>query len=70
LGARRGRNRFVGNLLDCGGSCIRFDRKNQPASFGSSAGGTTEAMWREDNEMLITGRADLAFCGEYFQPSV
>lgn len=30
-------------------------------------GGTTEAVWREeDDEMLITGRADLAFCGEYF----
>jgi diaminopimelate epimerase len=28
-------------------------------------GGTTEAVWREeDAEMLITGRADLAFCGE------
>jgi diaminopimelate epimerase len=29
-------------------------------------GGTTEAVWREDDEMLITGRADLAFCGEWF----
>jgi diaminopimelate epimerase len=30
-------------------------------------GGTTEAVWRaEDDEMLITGRADLAFCGEFF----
>jgi diaminopimelate epimerase len=29
-------------------------------------GGTTEAVWREDDEMLITGRADLAFCGQYF----
>ena len=28
-------------------------------------GGTTEAVWREDGEMMITGRADLAFCGEY-----
>ena len=29
-------------------------------------GGMTEAVWREDDgEMLITGRADLAFCGEY-----
>ena len=27
-------------------------------------GGTTETLWREDGEMLITGRADLAFCGE------
>ncbi len=28
-------------------------------------GGTTEAVWRDDGEMLITGRADLAFCGEW-----
>lgn len=28
-------------------------------------GGTTEAAWRETGEMLITGRADLAFCGEW-----
>ncbi|HEY0047733.1 MAG TPA: diaminopimelate epimerase [Pyrinomonadaceae bacterium] len=27
-------------------------------------GGTTEAVWRADDEMLITGRADLVFCGE------
>ena len=30
-------------------------------------GGTTEAVWREDGEMLITGRADLVFCGEWFE---
>jgi len=29
-------------------------------------GGTTKAFWREDDEMLITGRADLAFCGEFY----
>ena len=29
-------------------------------------GGITKAVWREDGEMLITGRADLAFCGEFF----
>jgi diaminopimelate epimerase len=28
-------------------------------------GGTTEAVWRDDDEMMITGRADLAFRGEY-----
>jgi hypothetical protein len=27
----------------------------------------TEAEWRaEDDEMLITGRADIAFCGQWF----
>lgn len=29
-------------------------------------GGTTETVWREDGEMMITGRADLAFCGGFF----
>ena len=29
-------------------------------------GGTTEITWREDGEMLILGRADFVFCGEYF----
>lgn len=29
-------------------------------------GGTTEFLWRDDDdEMLLTGRADLAFCGEW-----
>ena len=33
-----------------------------------AVGGTTEAVWREeDGEMMITGRADLAFCGEVFE---
>ena len=30
-----------------------------------SPGGTTEVYWRDDDEILLTGRADLAFCGEY-----
>ena len=29
-------------------------------------GGTTETVWREDDEMMITGSAELAFCGEWF----
>ena len=29
-------------------------------------GGTTEITWRDDDEMLILGRADLVFCGEYY----
>lgn len=29
-------------------------------------GGVTEAVWRADDEMLITGRADLVFLGEWF----
>ena len=28
-------------------------------------GGTTEVEWREDDEILITGRADFIYCGEW-----
>lgn len=28
-----------------------------------SEGGTTEVLWRDDDEIVIKGRADLAFCG-------
>lgn len=30
-----------------------------------AVGGTTEFLWREDDEMLITGRADLSYCGTW-----
>lgn len=30
-----------------------------------SSGGTTEIEWRSDDEILITGRADLVYCGEW-----
>ena len=30
-----------------------------------SEGGATEVLWRDDDEMVITGRADLAFCGDF-----
>jgi len=30
-----------------------------------ATGGTTEAVWREDGEMMIAGQADLIFCGEW-----
>jgi diaminopimelate epimerase len=30
-----------------------------------SPGGITKVDWREDDEILLTGRADLAFCGEF-----
>lgn len=41
------------------------DKTNRKVSVHAE-GGTTEAVWREDGEMMITGRADLVFCGEYF----
>jgi diaminopimelate epimerase len=28
-------------------------------------GGTTMVVWRDDDEMVITGRADLSYCGEW-----
>ncbi len=28
-------------------------------------GGMTMVVWRDDDEMVITGRADLAYCGEW-----
>lgn len=34
-----------------------------------SPGGTTEVYWRDDDEMLITGRADIVFNGEWFPES-
>lgn len=43
------------------------NRTNRKVSV-HAPGGTTEALWREeDDEMLITGRADLAFCGEWLE---
>jgi diaminopimelate epimerase len=30
-----------------------------------AVGGTTRFLWRDDDDMLITGRADLAYCGEW-----
>ena len=45
----------------------RFAGKTNEKVSVHAVGGTTEAVWREaDGEMLITGRADLVFCGEYF----
>ena len=43
-----------------------FTGKTEREVSVHAEGGTTEAVWREDGEMLITGRADLAFCGAWF----
>ncbi|HEX6126480.1 MAG TPA: diaminopimelate epimerase [Pyrinomonadaceae bacterium] len=40
------------------------DRTSRTVSV-ISPGGTTEVHWRDDGEILITGRADLAYCGEW-----
>lgn len=44
--------------------CAYTDRTDRAVSV-LTEGGTTEIFWRKDDEMLITGRADLAFCGEW-----
>jgi diaminopimelate epimerase len=31
----------------------------------TSPGGTSRVLWREDDEIVLTGRADLAYCGEW-----
>ncbi len=31
----------------------------------NAEGGVTEVLWRADDEIIITGRADLAYCGEW-----
>ena len=43
-----------------------FAKKTARKVSVHAEGGTTETVWREDDEMIITGRADLVFCGEYF----
>jgi diaminopimelate epimerase len=43
-----------------------FTGKTERKVSVHAEGGTTETVWREDDEMSITGRADLTFCGEYF----
>jgi len=47
-------------------ACVSTEKTKKKVSVHAE-GGTTEAVWREDDEMLITGRADLAFCGEWFE---
>lgn len=44
-----------------------LNEKTERKTSVHAEGGTTETVWREDGEMLITGRADLAFCGEWFE---
>ena len=44
-----------------------FTKKTERKVAVHAEGGTTDAIWREDDEMLITGRADLSFCGEWIE---
>ena len=40
-------------------------RKTDRTVFVHSEGGTTKVLWRDDDEIVLTGRADLAYCGEW-----
>ena len=42
-----------------------FLRKTGRKVSVRSEGGITDVLWRDDDEIVITGRADLAFCGEW-----
>ena len=42
-----------------------FTGRTDKAVSVLTEGGTTEVVWRDDGEILLTGRADLAYCGEW-----
>ncbi len=42
-----------------------FMQKTDRQVLVHSEGGTTEILWRGDDEIVIKGRADLVFCGEW-----
>ena len=44
-----------------------FTGKTDRAVSVRARGGVTKAFWREDGRMLITGSADLVFCGEWLK---
>jgi diaminopimelate epimerase len=42
-----------------------FTGKTERTVSVHTEGGVTEVFWREDDEILLTGRADLVYCGEW-----
>ena len=42
-----------------------FTLKTDRAVNVHAEGGTTEVLWRDDDEIVIKGRADLAYSGEW-----
>ena len=42
-----------------------FTDKTERAVSVHTEGGVTEVFWRDDGEILLTGRADLVYCGEW-----
>ena len=42
-----------------------FTGKTERTVSVHTEGGVTEVFWREDDEILLTGRSDLVYCGEW-----
>jgi diaminopimelate epimerase len=42
-----------------------YTRRTERAVTVHAEGGATEVFWREGDEILLTGRADLAYCGDW-----
>ena len=42
-----------------------FTGKTERTVSVHTEGGVTEVFWRDDDEILLTGRADLVYCGEW-----
>jgi len=51
----------------CAGAAVltAFTGRTERTVSVLTEGGTTEIHWRDDDEIIITGRADLAYCGEW-----
>jgi diaminopimelate epimerase len=51
----------------CAGAAIltAFTGRTERTVSVLTEGGTTEIHWRDDDEMIITGSADLSYCGEW-----
>ena len=42
-----------------------YTRRTERAVTVHAAGGATEVFWRDGDEILLTGRADFVYCGEW-----
>lgn len=63
----RGAGETASSGTCCAGAAIMtaFTGRTERTVSVLTEGGTTEIYWRDDDEMLITGRADLVYCGEW-----
>jgi len=63
----RGAGETTSSGTCCAGAAIltAFTDRTERTVSVLTEGGTTEIHWRDDDEMIITGSADLAYCGEW-----